>query len=300
MSAVAVPAAPRSTAPAARSWATLAGVALAQFMVILDATVVNVALPSIGRSLGFASADLQWVVTAYVLFTGGLMLLGGRATDLLGRRRVFLTGLFVFTAASLTSGLAWSPAALVAARAVQGIGAALLGVAAVLLAAFAAIERVGRDPLVPPATWRARPLVASSAVMLGATGVLVGTFFLNTVYLQRVLGDSALQTGLAFLPLTAVILLAAHVASHLLEHAGSRVVALVGLALMAGGSLLLAAAPDRASYLQDLLPGLLVLGLGVGLTFVAASVTAMAEVGHDQAGLASRLMTTAHELGAPP
>jgi EmrB/QacA subfamily drug resistance transporter len=416
MSAVAVSAAPRSTAPAARSWATLAVVALAQFMVILDATVVNVALPSIGRSLSFATADLQWVVTAYVLFTGGLMLLGGRATDLLGRRRVFLTGLFVFTAASLTSGLAWSPAALVAARAVQGIGAALLvpaalaivttayegaqrrtalavwgalgsagaaagvllggvittllgwewvffvnvpvglavalattqvvpaaaghrtgtrldlpgalvvmaglvtlvyaldgaprhgwgsartlallGVAAVLLAAFAALERVGRDPLVPPATWRVRPLVASAAVMLGATGVLVGTFFLNTVYLQRVLGDSALQTGLAFLPLTVVILLAAHVASHLLEHAGSRVVALAGLALMAGGALLLAAAPDRASYLQDLLPGFLVLGFGVGMAFVAAQVTAMSEVRHEQAGLASGLMTTAHELGA--
>jgi EmrB/QacA subfamily drug resistance transporter len=416
MSAVAVHAAPRSTAPAARSWATLAVVALAQFMVILDATVVNVALPSIGRSLSFAPADLQWVVTAYVLFTGGLMLLGGRATDLLGRRRVFLAGLLVFTGASLTSGLAWSPAALVAARAAQGVGAALLvpaalaivttayegaqrrtalavwgalggagaaagvllggvittllgwewvffvnvpvglavalgttrlvpaaterrapmrldlagalvvmtglvtlvyaldgapqhgwgsartlallGVAVALLAAFAAIERAGRDPLLPPATWRMRPLVASAAVMLGATGVLVGTFFLNTVYLQRVLGDSALETGLAFLPLTAVILLAAHVASHVLEHAGSRVVALVGLALMAGGSLLLAAAPDRASYLQDLLPGFLVLGFGVGMTFVAAQVTAMSEIRHEQAGLASGLMTTAHELGA--
>src|ERR671935_1430928 len=161
MSAVAVPAAPRSTAPAARSWATLTVVALAQFMVILDATVVNVALPSIGRSLSFATADLQWVVTAYVLFTGGLMLLGGRATDLLGRRRVFLTGLLVFTGASLASGLAWAPGAL-------------------------------------------------------------------------------------------VILLAAHIAAHLLEQIGSRGVVLAGAALMAGGALLLAAAPDRASYLQDL------------------------------------------------
>jgi EmrB/QacA subfamily drug resistance transporter len=418
MSATAL--APRSTSPSAapdrRSWATLAVVALAQFMVILDATVVNVALPSIGESLGFAAADLQWVVTAYVLFTGGLMLLGGRATDLFGRRAVFLAGLGVFTSASLASGLAWSPTALIVARAVQGLGAALLvpaalaivtttyegaqrrtalaiwgalgsagaaagvllggvittalgwewvffvnvpvgvgvalgaarlvpgtagqragtrldlrgavvvmaglvtlvyaldgapqhgwgsartlallGVGAALLAAFAVIERRGADPLVPASTWRMRPLIASAAIMLGATGILVGAFFLNTLYMQRVLGDSALETGLAFLPLTVVILLAAHIASQLLEQVGSRVVVLVGATLMGGGALLLAAAPDRASYLQDLLPGLLVLGLGVGLTFVAASVTAMAEVRHEQAGLASGLMTTAHELGA--
>jgi EmrB/QacA subfamily drug resistance transporter len=408
--------APRSTAPARRSWATLALVALAQFMVVLDATVVNVALPSIGRALHFAAGDLQWVVTAYVLFTGGLMLIGGRATDMFGRRQVFLAGLLVFTSASLASGLAWSSAALVVARAMQGVGAALLvpaalaivtttyegaqratalavwgalggagaaagvllggiittllgwewvflinvpvglvvalgtvrrvpaatarrsatrldvrgalavmaglvtlvfaldgapehgwgsartlgllAAAAALLAAFAALERAGREPLVPPATWRMRPLVASAAVMLAATGVLVGAFFLNTLYLQRVLGASALETGLAFVPLTVVIVLAAHVASHLLAQAGSRVVVLLGAALMAGGALLLAAAPDHASYLQDLLPGFLILGLGVGLTFVAASVTAMAGIGHEQAGLASGLMTTAHELGA--
>ena len=95
-------------------------------MVILDVTVVNVALPSIGNALNFSATDLQWVVTVYVLFTGGLMLLGGRATDLLGRRRVFLVGLLVFTAASLASGLAWSPLALIVSRAVQGFGAALL------------------------------------------------------------------------------------------------------------------------------------------------------------------------------
>src|ERR671935_2268418 len=145
MSAVAVPAAPRSTAPAARSWATLTVVALAQFMVILDATVVNVALPSIGRSLSFATADLQWVVTAYVLFTGGLMLLGGRAADLLGRRRVFLTGLLVFTVASLASGLAPSPAALIAARAAQGLGAAMLtpGALSIITTTYSGTQRAG-------------------------------------------------------------------------------------------------------------------------------------------------------------
>src|SRR5215218_7087407 len=99
-------------------------------MVILDVTVVNVALPSIGRALAFEPADLQWVVTAYVLVTGGLLLLGGRAADLFGRRPVFLAGLVTFTAASLASGLAGSPDTLIAARAVQGLGAAMLSPAA--------------------------------------------------------------------------------------------------------------------------------------------------------------------------
>src|SRR3954453_21416942 len=107
-------------------WTILALVAIAQFMVILDVTVVNVALPSIGASLHLADADLQWVITAYVLFTGGLMLFGGRMADLIGRRPVFVTGLTVFTLASLTSGLAWSSTALIASRALQGVGAAML------------------------------------------------------------------------------------------------------------------------------------------------------------------------------
>ena len=112
------------------SWAVLVVLCLAQFMVTLDVTVVNVALPSIGRGLHFAAADLQWAVTAYVLLSGGLMLLGGRASDLAGRRRVFLCGLALFTAASLASGLAPTAGGLIAARAAQGLGAALLTPAA--------------------------------------------------------------------------------------------------------------------------------------------------------------------------
>src|SRR6202046_1474358 len=108
------------------SWAVLIVVCLAQFMVILDGTVVNVALPSIGRALHFSPGDLQWVVRGYVLLSGALMLLGGRAADVAGRRRVFLAGLTVFTAASLASGLAPTAGALVAARAGQGLGAAAL------------------------------------------------------------------------------------------------------------------------------------------------------------------------------
>jgi EmrB/QacA subfamily drug resistance transporter len=406
-----------ATAENRQPWSVLILLALAEFMVILDVTVVNVALPSIGKDLSFAPRDLQWVISAYVLFTGGLMLLGGRIADLLGRRQVFLTGLLVFTAASLASGLAATPTMLVVARAVQGLGAALLlpsalsivtttysgnqrgtalavwgvlgsagaaagvllggvlttllgwesvffinipiglavaigalravpsaplrrpaladldiagavsvmaglvslvlaiegasthgwgsartllltGAAAVLLAAFGAIERAGRSPLVAPATWRNRPLVSSAVVMFGATGMLVGTFFLNTLYLQRVLDASALETGLAFLPLAIVIVAAAHAAGHLLRRLGSRLVVAVGLLLMAGGALLLAAAPDHAGYAADLLPAFLIIGFGVGLVFVSVSVTAMSEIRHDDAGLASGLMTTAHEVGA--
>ena len=109
-----------------RPWSLMATLSVAQFMVILDATVVNVALPSIARSLGFAAGDLQWVATAYVLASGGLVLLGGRAADVAGRRRIFLAGLTLFTAASLASGLAPAAGALIAARAGQGLGAALL------------------------------------------------------------------------------------------------------------------------------------------------------------------------------
>ena len=398
-------------------WTTLALLAVAQFMVILDITVVNVALPSIGDSLNFSSEDLQWVVTAYVVFTGGLMLLGGRMADLLGRRPVFLAGLTMFTAASLGSGLAWSPAALIATRALQGIGAAMLlpsalsivtttyegdqrtkalavwgalgsagaaagvlfggiltetlgwesiffinvpvgiavglgalhalpaapiswpglrrldvmgagslmgglialllaidgtsrhgwtsaytaitaGTAALLLANFVRTERRAPQPLVTPATWRIGSLVSSAAVMLVATGILVGSFFLNTMYLQHVMGASALETGLAFLPLTLVILAGAHLASNFLPRVGSRWIVVAGLLIAASGATLLAGAPADPSYAVDLLPGYLFLGLGIGMTFVAVSVAAMSDVGHESAGLASGLMTTAHELGA--
>jgi EmrB/QacA subfamily drug resistance transporter len=398
-------------------WTALVLLAVAQFMVILDVTVVNVALPSIGAALDFSRGDLQWVVTAYVLFTGGLMLLGGRLADLLGARRVFGVGLVVFTGASLLSGLASSPDALIVARGIQGIGAAMLlpsaltlitttytgpqrtvalgvwgalgsagaaagvllggvittalswewvffinvpvgiavglsvgrvippaparrlarrqfdvfgattvmggllalvyaisgtsthgwtstrtlvglSVAVVVLGAFAVIERTGTHPLVPASTWRVRSLISSATVMFGATGVLVGTFFLNTLFLQNALDASPLETGLAFLPLALVILVAAHLASHLLSHLGTRNVMAAGLLIAAAGALLLSDAPSDAGYVADLLPGFLALGFGIGLTFVAVSVTAMNDVAHEEAGLASGFMTTGHELGA--
>jgi EmrB/QacA subfamily drug resistance transporter len=399
-----------------KPWTTLVLLGLAQFMVTLDITVVNVALPSIAEDLAFSEGDLQWVITAYVLFTGGLLMLGGRATDLFGQRRVFLAGLALFTLASLASGLAPSPEALIGARAAQGLGAAMLTpgalsivtttyegsqrtaalaawgaiasagaavgvilggiltaglgwgrvflinvpvglataigvlrvvpdapasaagrrldvlgavtavaglvllvyaieganehgwgsfrtlvlstVAVALLAAFAVVERRVREPILPPATWSNRSLISGTGLILVATALLVAVFFLNTIYFQDILGRSALETGLAFLPLVFAIGLAANAANQLIPRAGSRNLAALGLGLVAVGAILLVVAADASSYWSDVLPGFIILGFGVGLVFPAASIAAMSEVGEDAAGLASGLITTGHELGA--
>src|SRR6266704_171843 len=379
-----------------RPWLLMVALCVAQFMVILDATVVNVALPSIARSLSFPAGGLQWVVTAYVLASGGLVLLGGRAADVAGRRRIFLAGLALFTAASLASGIAPAAGALIAARVGQGLGAALLtpaalsiittsyagaqratalgvwgaiggagaavgvlaggilttwlgwrwvflvnvavGVVAGLLSlhlvprhrprrrfareldlAGAALAVAGlvmlaytlagapahgwgsaraRLPLALAELWRARSLVAGALVMFGATGILVGTFFLNSLYLQDVQRASPLRVGLEFLPLALVIGAGAHLASRLLPRAGSRALIVAGLVLMGGGALLLTGVSARSGYLTGFLPGLLIVGIGVGLVLPATAVTAMSDIAEDRAGIASGLMTTAHEIGA--
>jgi EmrB/QacA subfamily drug resistance transporter len=388
----------------------------AQVMVVLDVSVVNVALPSIATDLHLSSGDYQWAVSAYVLLSGGFLLLGGRMADLFDRRRMFLTGLAVFTLGSLASGLAASPLMLILARGAQGAGAAMLtpaamsivmttyagrqratalglwgtvasmgiaagvlfggilttvfdwravffinvpvgaavlvGVlrkvpampgtgsgrrldisgaltlvtgllalvyavesttshgwtapqtlvaataAAVLLAGFAANERKVADPIVPPATWRIRSLVSASAVMAGVTGAVVGVIFLSSLYLQQVLGASALLAGLEFLPLAAFITLSAAAASKVLPHVGAKKLIAAGLVISAAGALVLASIDPNPSYLPDVLPGFALLGLGVGPMFVAISVAAMSDVPQEQSGMASGLMMTGHEIGA--
>jgi Na+/melibiose symporter-like transporter len=135
-------------------------------------------------------------------------------------------------------------------------------------------------------------------MMLGATGFLVGVLFLSSLYVQGTLGWSALEAGLAFLPLTLTIIPVSHLAPHALTRFGTKHVLTTGLLLMAAGAALLVLAPDRAAYTSDLLPGFLVIGIGIGLAFVTIQVTAMSEVGDRTAGLASGLITTGHELGA--
>jgi len=398
-----------------KSWTLLVLMSIAQFMVVLDITVVNIALPSIGRALRFAPADLQWVVSAYVLVSGGLTLLGGRASDLLGRRRMFLAGLGLFTAASLASGLAPDAGALIGTRAAQGLGAALLtpaalavitsvysgaqraialsvwgalaaggsaagllaggaittwlswrwvflinvpvgviaavlalhlvpasasgtgvrrgrldpagallpvaglgaalyaitsaarygwgsartlsllALAVLLLIAFVLVERRVAEPLVPERVLRSRSLDTGALVMLTGTAVMIGVLFLCSLYVQTALHASPIRAGLEFLPLMLMTGIGAHLASRFLPRTGSRLLAVTGLAAMAAGALLLS---QLSGYAGGMLPGLLLIGAGAGLTFPSAAVTAMHGIRPDEAGLASGLVTTGHEVGA--
>lgn len=333
--------------PGPRRWRALALISAAQFMLILDVTVVNVALPDIGADLGLTRATLTWVVTAYTLFFGGLMLLGGRLADVFGARRLMLAGLAVFTLASLVSGLAQNAPTLIGGRVAQGVGAALLSPAAlatvttafhgpernralgvwaaiggagsalgvllggaltagpgwrwvffinvpaglallaalpvfvsarpagqvrqridlpgavlvtaatasliyglvsagdagwgsagalvplvaavVLFAAFALVERSMRAPLMRVEMLTRRPVLAGAFLMLVATGILIGLFFLGSFYLQHLRGYSALATGLLFLPVAVGTGLGAHLGSRLVGRLGGRVVAVSGL-----------------------------------------------------------------------
>jgi EmrB/QacA subfamily drug resistance transporter len=403
--------------PPRRPWAVLILVLAAQALVVLDISVVNTAMPSIGRDLRLGSSDLQWMVTAYLLLSGGGLLLGGRIADLLPRRRVFMTGLSLFTSASLFSGFASSAGELIAGRALQGAGAALmtpaalaiivttysgpqrarglalwgaigglgiavgvalggalttwtgwqaifwinvpigaaalvaaahllpreaarrvrissfdivgaitlvtglvalmytlarteshgwasaqtitgLVVAAAALAGFLLVERRAAAPLVHPHTWAIKSLVWSTAVMLGITGLLMGTIFLTTNFVQTTLGYSALTAGLAFLPLAVTLVVGTHLASHVAARVSGRAVAAIGLSVVTAGLLLLSRATPAASYAVDLLPGLLVVGLGAGMVFVAVSAAAMSNIPDQHAGMASGFMMTGHEIGA--
>ena len=380
----------------------------AQILVVLDISVVNTALPAIGESLRLGSSDLQWLVTAYLLLSGGGLLLGGRIADLLPRHRVFLTGMTIFTGASLFSGFADNAAELIAARATQGLGAALmtpaalslvmttysgaqrtrglalwgavgsLGVAAgvlfggalttwagwqlifwvnvpigvvalalglkvlpkdvtaraeltqfdlpgaltvigglgalmyglastsahgwlsvrtlvafaasaMLLAAFVRIETRAARPLVPPHTWKVSTLVSGTTVMLGVTALLVGTVFLTSIFFQTVMGYSALRAGIAFLPFALAITAGTHLASKLLTKTSPRNIAAGGLTLVTVGAALLSLVGADARFATDLLPGMLVLGFGVGMVFVAVAVTAMAGIPAQHAGHGVRI-----------
>jgi EmrB/QacA subfamily drug resistance transporter len=389
---------------------------MAQFMVVLDATVVNIALPSIQRGLHFSAANLQWVVNGYTLIFGGFLLLGGRAADLLGRRRLFVGGVALFTAASLVNGLAESSTMLIAGRALQGLGGALvspaalaivtttftggpqrtkalgvwsaiaaggaavgllmggvltdiaswrwvffvnipvglitmamalrfvaesraagehrsfdlagavtvtgglvvmvyaivkaqafgwgstrtlglLALSAALLVAFVAIERRSPDPLMRLSIFRVRALaVADSALLLVASGMF-GMFFFASLYVQEILGYSPLKAGLAFLPVTAGIMIGAAAAQQLIRRFGVRNVALTGVILAAAGMAVLTQLPIHGSYVSDLLVGLMPMSLGMGLAFVPITLLGTGGVAAADAGLASGLFNTAQQVG---
>jgi EmrB/QacA subfamily drug resistance transporter len=401
--------------PRDRRWLALAVLAVAQFMVFLDETVVNVALPSIEDDLGFAQANLAWVVNAYMLMFGGLLLLGGRVGDLFGRRRMFLAGTGLFGAASLLAGLAQSQSVLVGARGLQGIGAALatpaalalvaalfpvgaervkaLGIwgalsglgfavgillggaitdlaswqwvflinvpvalaalalvprlvgesramnrqgfdlpgalavtggmttlvyalltapdngwrsltasalfaaALVLLGAFALIESRSAAPLIPPGILRRRVTLVPNALQLLLGASAISTLFLLTLYIQQVLGYTPLEAGLAYIPLAAGVAGATALANHLVLRVGPRPLAGSGLATTAVGLIVLGRAPVAGDYVADVLPALVLIGLGAGLSFVSITTAALARVDEQAAGLASGLLSTSVMLG---
>jgi EmrB/QacA subfamily drug resistance transporter len=384
-------------------------------MVVLDIAIVNVALPSIKVDLGFSQQNLQWVVSAYALLFGGFLLLGGRAADVLGRRRLFLVGLAVFTLASLFAGLAWSDTSLIAARAFQGLGAAIISPAAlsilsttfaegrernialgvwgavggfgaaagvllggiltdalswewiffvnvpVGLAAFAvapfllgesrdarvrsfdfpgaALVTAGLSSLVYAITqagqegWLAgRTLgffAASLALLVGfvawelrhpeplmrlgifrirtvsganAAGFIMGTamfsmFLMLTLYMQQVLGYSPMKTGLAYLAVAGTAIVWSTVAAQLVTRVGVKPVLAVGMTALTGGLVYFTQVSVGGSYLGDLLPGFLLIAVGIGFSFVPISIAALAGVGASEAGLASGLINTSQQIG---
>jgi EmrB/QacA subfamily drug resistance transporter len=396
-------------------WKALTVVCAAFFMTVLDVSIVNVALPSIAKALHFSQDDLQWVVTAYAITFGGFLLLGGRAADLFGRRRVFLVGVVVFTAASFACGLASSENVLIISRAVQGLGAAIispaalsivmttfeegkernkalgiwgamggsgaavgvlaggiltkylgwewiffvnvpvgvlafalsprfvresraegqsspdlagaltvtagiallvyaiskapdhgwetgwtlsrLGASIVLLAAFLVIEARVRHPLMPFSIFRVRTLAGANitGVLLGA--VTFSNFFVLTLYVQNVLGYSALETGVAFVATAGSAVLWAGLAQWLTTKLGPKPVMAAGFVAMTAGMAWYTQIPVHASFAIDLLPGYLLVGLALPFTWIPVSIAALAGVQAHEAGLASGLINTAQQVG---
>jgi len=404
-----------STTPDPRRWRALALVCVAFFMTILDVSIVNVALPSIGRSLHASNESLQWVITAYAITFGGFLLLGGRAADLLGRRRMFIIGLTFFSAASLACGFASSLGVLVAARAVQGLGAAVISPATLsiitttfdegaernkalgiwgamggsgaaagvlfggiltkylgwewiffvnapvgalvlaltprfvresriegvrrfdvagavtvtgglallvyaiskapdygwgsartigeligsvaLLVAFLVIEIRTPEPLMPLRIFRIRTLAGSNIVALLLGAVVFSNFFLLTLYVQQVLGYSALKTGITFLATAGTVVVVAGISQMLVTRVGPRPVMVAGMALITGGMLWYTQIPVHGSYASDLLPGYLMVGVGMAFAFIPVSIAALAGVEAREAGLASGLLNTSQQIG---
>jgi EmrB/QacA subfamily drug resistance transporter len=398
-----------------RRWKALAVVCAAFFMTILDVSIVNVALPSIKDSLNFSNDNLQWVLTAYAITYGGFLLLAGRIADLFGRRRVFVVGVIVFSIASLLCGLAWSEAALIAFRAVQGLGAAIitpsalsivmttfeegsernkaLGIwgalggggaavgvlaggvltkylgwewifyvnvpvgaialaltprfvresraeretsqdlggaatvtaglallvyavskapdygwssgrtlgtiaaAVVLLGVFLAIESRHKDPLMPFRIFRIHTVAGANVGGLLLGGIIFANFYLLTLYVQQVLGYSALRTGITFAVTAGSAILWAGVAQNLTTRFGVKPVLTVGFLGLIAANIWYTQIPSHGSFAGALLGPYLVMGFAIPFAFIPISIAALAGVSHDEAGLASGLINSAQQIG---
>ncbi len=400
-----------------RRWLALIILNLGTLMIVLDATIVNVALPSIRDDLGFTSDSLAWVVNAYLLTFGGFLLLGGRLGDLFGHRRLFLIGIVLFTVASLACGLATSQEFLIGARAVQGLGGAvvsavalslimmlftetgerakamgvygfvasgggtigvlaggvltdllnwhwiflvnipigvavyalsmrllpadnvtagdrrvdiagavtvtaslmlavyaivngnevgwgtgqtlgLLAVSAVLLGAFLVIESRVSNPLMPLGLFKHRTLATANGVAVLLAGSMFAWFFLTALYLQLVLDFSPLQVGLAFLPSSLIMgAFSLGLSAKLVMRFGIKPPLVAGMLFMAAGLLLYARVPVDGSFVLDVLPGSVLLGIGAGMGFNPLLLAAMGDVEPTEAGLASGVVNTAFMMG---
>jgi EmrB/QacA subfamily drug resistance transporter len=398
-----------------RKWLALALLSVVQFMVVLDIAIVNVALPSIKVDLGFSQENLQWVISAYALVFGGFLLLGGRAADLLGRRRIFFVGLAVFSLASLFAGLAWSEPSLIAARAVQGLGAAIItpaalsilsttfvegrernialgvwgavggfgaaagvllggiltdalswewiffinvpvgviafaltpflltesrdarvkrfdvpgavlvtaglsslvyaitqagtngwtsaktisffAVAFVLLAGFVGWERRHPEPLMRFGILRTKTIAGANVAGFILGTALFSMFLMLTLYMQQVLGYSAMKSGVAYLAVAGTAIIWSAVAAQLVTRVGVKPVLVAGMTAMTAGLVYFTQVSVGGSYLGDLLPGFLLIGFGIGFAYVPISIAALAGVKPAEAGLASGLINTSQQIG---
>jgi EmrB/QacA subfamily drug resistance transporter len=399
-----------------KRWLALILLCSAQFVVVLDASIVNVALPTIGKALDFSQENLPWVVNAYVLTFGGFLLLGGRTADLLGRRKVFMAGLMLVAVASLAAGFAATEGQLIAARAAQGLGAAIISPAALsivtttfsdgaernkalgvwgavagsggaagvllggiltdglgwewvlwvnvpvsliafvlsprllaetrmegekrvfdvagavtvtaalsilvyalvdannagwgstrtiglivlsvlLMAAFVAIELRTEKPLVPFSIFRIRTLTGANVVGLLVGASLFSMFFFISLYMQQVLGYSAIHAGLSYLPLALVIMASAGVASQLVTKLGYKPVLAAGLLFIVIGLAWFSRVSVGGSFTTDILGPSLFAAAGLGFAFVTTTIAAVSGVEENEAGLASGLINTSQQVG---
>src|SRR5437763_1232067 len=277
--------------PNPRRWLILAVVGTAFFMTILDVAIVNVAIPSIQTDLSISQQTVEWVIIAYSITFGGFLLLGGRIADLLGRRRIFLVGLVIFTLSSLACGLSHalgSAAVLIGARAVQGLGAAIISPAALSIVTTTFEEGAERNKAL--GIWGALSAANVVGVLMGM--VIFANFFILTLYVQQVLGWSALRTGVTFLATAGTTPIWAGVAQALTTKVGPRPIVTAGLLIMGVALFLYTQIPVHGHFWPDLLPAYLVFAVGLALTFVPVSIAALTGVKSDDAGLASGLLNT--------
>ena len=269
------------------------GIALAvilacHLMVTLDATVVNIAMPSMKESLGFSPTGLSWVFSAYTLAFGGLLLLGGRAGDLFGRRRMLIGGVASLVyALTRSSSTGWSDPTTLAA----------LGGAAVLLAIFAATQRRSSQPMVPSRLLVERNRVGAYLNMLLLPAAMFGVFFFVTQFLQVVLGLTPLQAGLGFLPMALGMFGLVRIVPRLLPRVGARRLMALGIGLMTVAMAWLAQIGPHSGYVAGLLGPLLLIGVGMGMAIVPVSVTVLTGVRAQDSGAASGLLQTMQWVG---